>query len=298
MNRIARVAFLASALVWPALASVSAGAQDQSPPPELRNSKVKVDYLEPRDPGPGNSKAHEAYLRYQAIYDRMIKREVLEEFAAFMAPLRLPVSLRVRTQECNGQINAFYDPSEWTIKLCYEFLDNLETKAAKSAEAYGFSRAEAVVGGFLMVLLHETGHAMSDIFELPVLGREEDSADQLAAFVMLQFGPDVARTAINGAAFYWMTSWTGGDWFPHFDTHSTGSQRAATFLCLGYGGDPDRFKDLVDKRWLSKERADNCAREYQQVRLAFRKSMLPYVDLDLLKRVQATKWLRPDDGKW
>jgi hypothetical protein len=101
-------------------------------------------------------------------------------------------------------------------------------KAAKSAEAQGFTRAEAVVGGFLMVLLHEAGHAMSDIFELPVLGREEDSADQLAAFVMLQFGPDVARTAINGAAFYWLTSWNGGDWFPHFDTHSTGSQRAAS----------------------------------------------------------------------
>jgi Putative metallopeptidase len=108
----------------------------------------------------------------------------------------------------------------------------------------------------------------------------------------------VARTAINGAAFYWMTSWGGGDWFPHFDTHSTGSQRAATFLCLGYGGDSERFKDLVEKRWLSKERSENCGREYQQVRLAFRTSMLPYVDQELLKKVQGIKWLRPDEGKW
>jgi len=293
MISIARAAILAAAIALP---SVSAVAQTQSPP-DLRN-KVKVDYLEPRDPGPNDAKAQEAYKRYRVIYERMVKRQVLEEFAAFMAPLRLPVGLRVRTQECNGQVNAFYDPSEWTIKLCYEFLDNLEEKAAKSAEAQGFTRAEAVVGGFLMVLLHEAGHAMSDIFELPVLGREEDSADQLAAFVMLQFGPDVARTAINGAAFYWLTSWNGGDWFPHFDTHSTGSQRAATFLCIGYGGDPERFKDLVEKRWLPKERADNCGREYQQVRLAFRKTMLPYIDQEVLKKVQGTKWLKPDDGKW
>src|SRR5207249_9902033 len=139
-----------------------ASAQSQSPP-ELRNSRIKVDYLEPRDPGPADAKAQQAYQRYRAIYERMVKREVLEEFAAFMAPLRLPVGLRVRTQECQGQVNAFYDPSEWTIKLCYEFLDNLEAKAAKSAEANGFPRAEAVVGGFLMVLLHETRHAMSDI---------------------------------------------------------------------------------------------------------------------------------------
>jgi putative metallopeptidase DUF4344 len=293
MTRILHAAAISLALTLPAFAPAAA-----QPAPELRNTKVKVDYLEPRDPGPSDAKAQEAYRRYLAIYERMTRRQVLEEFAAFMAPLRLPVGLRVRTQECNGQINAFYDPSEWTIKLCYEFIDNLETKATKSAEEYGFTRSEAIVGGFLMVLLHETGHAMSDIYELPVLGREEDSADQLAAFVMLQFGPEVARTAINGAAFYWMTSWTGGDWFPHFDTHSTGAQRAATFLCIAYGGNPDGFKDLVEKRWLSKERADNCAREYQQVRLAFVKTMLPSIDQELLKRVQANKWLRPDDGKW
>jgi hypothetical protein len=297
ISSIARTAILASTAAWVALLPASALAQRPTEP-ELRNSKVKVDYLEPRDPGPANAKAHENYLRYKAIYDRMTKRQVLEEFAVFMAPLRLPVGLRVRTQECNGQINAFYDPAEWSIKLCYEFIDNLETKAAKSAASHGFSTAEAIVGGFLMVLLHEAGHAMSDIFELPVLGREEDSADQLAAFVMLQFGPEVARTAINGAAFYWITSWSGGDWFPHFDTHSTGAQRAATFLCIGYGGDPERFKDLVEKRWIPKERVDNCKREYEQVRLAFRTTMLPYIDQDLLAKTKVLPWLRPEDGKW
>jgi hypothetical protein len=297
ISTIVRAAILVSTAVWVALLPGSALAQRPTEP-ELRNSKVKVDYLEPRDPGPANAKAHENFLRYKAIYDRMTKRQVLEEFAVFMAPLRLPVGLRVRTQECNGQINAFYDPAEWTIKLCYEFIDNLETKAAKSAVSNGFSVPEAIVGGFLMVLLHEAGHAMSDIFELPVLGREEDSADQLAAFVMLQFGPEVARTAINGAAFYWITSWSGGDWFPHFDTHSTGAQRAATFLCIGYGGDPERFKDLVEKRWIPKERVDNCKREYEQVRLAFRTTMLPYIDQDLLAKTKVLPWLRPEDGKW
>src|SRR5947199_12856 len=93
MTRIARVAILASALAWPALQASCASAQSQSPP-ELRNSRIKVDYLEPRDPGPADAKAQQAYQRYRAIYERMVKREVLEEFAAFMAPLRLPVGLR------------------------------------------------------------------------------------------------------------------------------------------------------------------------------------------------------------
>src|SRR5436189_5769837 len=69
----------------------SAGLAQIQIPPELRAGSVKVDYLEPRDPGAGNTKDYANYKRYQAIYDRMKKREVLEEYAAFLSPLRLPV---------------------------------------------------------------------------------------------------------------------------------------------------------------------------------------------------------------
>jgi Putative metallopeptidase len=273
----------------------SAGLAQIQIPPELRGGNVKVDYLEPRDPGAGNTKDYANYKRYQAIYDRMKKREVLEEYAAFLSPLRLPVALRVRTQEC-GVSNAFYEPSEWTIKYCYEYLDEVEAIAPKTATA-GFSREEVIVGEFLMTLLHETGHAMNDIFKLPVLGREEDAADDMAAFVSLQFGPQVARTAIKGDVFYWFTAAQRGP-SPRWDEHSTSAQRLANMLCIGYGGAPDTFKDMIEKNWLPKDRIPTCARQYQRLRLAFRKTMLPHIDPDLLKKVQSITWLAPGDGKW
>ena len=37
----------------------------------------------------------------------------------------------------------------------------------------------------------------STFCNIPVFGREEDAADQLSAFLMLQFGKDVARTTIR-----------------------------------------------------------------------------------------------------
>jgi hypothetical protein len=43
---------------------------------------------------------------------------------------------------------------------------------------------------------------------------------------------------------------------------------------------------------------ETCTHEYERVRLAFRKTLLPHIDQDLLKRVQGEKWLRPEDGKW
>ncbi len=91
--------------------------------------------------------------------------------------------------------------TERTIKICYEWMDETETRAPQKVSPEGFTRQEAIVGGFVGVLLHEVGHAVNDLLNLPVLGREEDSADQIAGFIMLQFGKDVARIAIKGTAY-------------------------------------------------------------------------------------------------
>jgi hypothetical protein len=290
MKYFAGGAILTLLVLSPALAM----AQSQIP----QNPNVKVDYLEPRPPRPGDAKAAAIYQHHQAIFERITKRGVLEELARFLSPLQLPVALRIKTLECNT-INAFYEPSEWTLKLCYEYLANLENSAPKTVDENGFTREQAIVGGFLSVTLHELGHAVSDIFSLPVMGREEDSADQIAAFVSLQFGPDVARTAIAGAAHSWLSLHRRrGDVYPFWDSHSTDMQRVYNFLCIGYGGHPDLFKDMVEKRWLPKTRIEGCAHEYERLRLAFRKTLLPHIDEDLMRRVQAEKWLRPEDGKW
>ena len=48
---------------------------------------------------------------------------------------------------------------------------------------------------------------------------------------------------------------------------------------------------------LPKARANGCSREYLQVRRAFAKTILPHIDVDLMKKVQSEKWLRPTDGR-
>ena len=47
--------------------------------------------------------------------------------------------------------------------------------------------------------LHEAGHALFDLLEVPLLGREEDAADQLAAYYVLQFPKEIKRRLILGA---------------------------------------------------------------------------------------------------
>ena len=51
--------------------------------------------------------------------------------------------------------------------------------------APGLSPTDSVVGPTLEVFLHEMAHAVFELFRLPVLGREEDAADQIAAYMLL-----------------------------------------------------------------------------------------------------------------
>jgi hypothetical protein len=149
MNRVHACSMIAAFAGFLVFQDIAALGQIQIPP-ELRTGNVKVDYLELRDPGMGNPKKYAAFKRYQAIYESMKKREVLEEYAAFLSPLRLPVVLRIRTQEC-GESDALYEPQEWAIKYCYEYLDEVEALAQKalseSVRRCGGQKKQDFMGG-------------------------------------------------------------------------------------------------------------------------------------------------------
>jgi hypothetical protein len=278
--------------------------------PLVRNERILIEYVEPRHPifayytdpdDPAQAEEVQTniktYKRYMAIMERLKSRQVMEQFSQFLAPLKLPITLRLRTMQC-GEVNAFYDPADSSITLCYEFVADIEDRAPRATTPEGITRDEVIAGQIVGTLLHEGGHAISNLLRLPVLGREEDTADQIAAFVMLQFGRDIARALIKGEAFGWnqRQRTTSRFWGPH----STALQRQHTFLCLAYGSDPQAFEDFVTKfRWLPKARADNCANEYQQILHAFRETIVPHLDMALVKQMRdrPLTFPMPGDGK-
>ena len=201
--------------------------------------------------------------------DRLRKRQVLEELSMFLSPLRLPRVLRMRTKSC-GQVNAFYVPAEWAISLCYEYYENLEAIAPQTTSPQGYTRDEVIVGGFIDAIFHELGHALFDMLNIPVFGREEDAADQLSAFLMLQFGKDVARITIKGAAFTYLSRRNPRTRTEFADEHGADAQRFFNYMCLAYGGEPEAFREYVDRGVLPKARADGCSREYLLVRRRLR----------------------------
>jgi hypothetical protein len=141
---------------------------------------------------------------------------------------------------------------------------------------------------------------MFDMLNVPLFGREEDAADLLAGYVMTQLGTEFSRRTLTGAAYFFeaISQVDGPPTLTMFaDIHGTDQQRFYNYLCIAYGSDHATFQDFIDKKLLPPSRAATCSHEYQQIRFAFVKTILPFVDVAQLKKVQARQWLLPTDGK-
>jgi hypothetical protein len=250
-----------------------------------RSDAIEIEYVEPV----------QSYLR--PIYERLKKRKVLEQLKEFLSPLLLPITLHIRTLQCDDT-NAYWAGRVEGLKLCYEYVDWVERLAPKETTPEGFTPEDAIAGEFVEVTLHEMGHAVFDLFSVPIFGREEDAADQIAGFIMLQFGQDVALRTISGTAYAYQQQAKQRNLSrsSFADVHGTDEQRFYNYLCLAYGAQPATFQRFVDANVLPATRAANCAREYRQIQRAFEKTIMPHVDRELMKKVQAMQILKPDDG--
>ena len=127
--------------------------------------------------------------------------------------------------------------------------------------------ADYFVGNLLFVFYHELGHGLIHKLDLPVLGREEDVADQLATLMLMDAGTDsVGGEPVLTAALGWLDSWKKRDGeaeeSDYWDEHSLDLQRYANIVCLVYGSDPDSYKNLVAEWDLPADRAERCPNDF------------------------------------
>ena len=186
--------------------------------------------------------------------------EALESLADTLNELLvLPRAIGLAYLECDDA-NAYYDSDAHDIRICVELLQGMAETIDGQYEDDD-SAAEALAGAFVAVLLHEAGHALVDVLELPVTGREEDAVDQLSAWMLIE-ADDVA--SVLGAAASYYTEFDPAD-EDFSGEHSLDRQRYFNLLCWAYGSDPDAHEDLIDTWDLPESRADQCEAEYAQL---------------------------------
>ncbi|MET1076458.1 MAG: DUF4344 domain-containing metallopeptidase [Pseudomonas sp.] len=119
------------------------------------------------------------------------------------------------------------------------------------------------------VLYHEIGHLFVGEFELPVLGKEEDAADNVATLMLLAEDTDASAAALNDAANGWYlseysdeaTHYENADFY---DNHSLDIQRSYAIVCLMVGSDAEKFGEIADEFDLDKDRQEGCASDFAQ----------------------------------
>jgi len=249
--------------------------------PNAQPQRIRIEYVKPTNPD------------HQALYEHIKERRVLEKLQVIFGPFKLPMDLKFETVGCDGRSNAWYHRP--TITLCYEYLEEIQKNVPKEPTPAGVTASDAMVGQLFYVVAHEFGHAVFDLLQLPSFGHFEDIADQFSTYMMLQFGKEDARRLISGAAYsYKGTLQTPVAFVPlkaFSDVHGLPAQRFFNLLCMAYGADPTNFAEIVEDKYLPKDRAEDCPREYSQVAFAFQELIGPHVDEALAKKVFAREWL-------
>jgi putative metallopeptidase DUF4344 len=254
-----------------------------------RTDRIRIEYRTPANP------------EQQAVHDKLKANGALEMVQKLFSPFRLPVELTVRTLGCDGKVNAWYEreDSRPTVSVCYEYVHNIMQHAPMETTPQGITRMDAMVGQFLFVVAHEIGHALFELYGVPVFGREEDAADQFAAYFMLHLGKDRARGLIGGAAYAYHEYIKGFKDNPDVrvplvafsSTHGSPEERFYNLLCIAYGADPTLFADVVEDGFLPKTRARNCRYEFNTLRYAMFREIRPHLDWPMSRDIWNMRWL-------
>ncbi len=187
----------------------------------------------------------------------------------------LPQDLYLSVNNC-GLANAFYDPSTKEIIMCKELVTLFAQGFAKEYEDKE-EAAQAVEDSTIFVFYHELGHALIDIYDLPVTGREEDAVDQLATLIVADGSEDGAASVFNGAVAFTLLDDGELNESAFWGEHSMGLQRFYNTICMLYGQDPKAHKDMVNEKVLPQARAQRCPSEYQRIEKAWGTLLSPHM---------------------
>ena len=274
----------------------AAPAEDR---PDIEPVNFAYRYLDTADP---ELAATARRVREQDLLRKLPEVEWLDGL------LLLPAPITYVATAC-GEPDAFYLPDKREVVLCYEMLHVLYEQGEHLAETGGdgFDFGDAtpeqiamryVLANVRFIVSHETGHALIDLLDLPVTGRQEDAVDQFATSLMQYIGSDTEspkQIADNlRMASLWFLSRvdTGFSLDAYADAHSLNLQRYFNLQCLLYGSDPERFANIVARGDLPESRARTCPAEARRAGNAWMRLLLPHLAPAYeMTQAEAEAWL-------
>lgn len=192
---------------------------------------------------------------------------------------KLPWNVRVVVRSTSDS-GPYYNPQDHTINLDYGFANFVLEQVKRidpSISDFDLGKSVAAINSF--IFMHEFAHLLIDAFDLPITGKEEDAADQLATIFMTDFVQGGAEYAFDAANFFASlakspSSLKEADFF---DEHSLDQQRAYQIACWIAGSSDASYKQIEKLGLFSQERLQRCPDEYRQIDHAWITLIRPHV---------------------
>ena len=169
-----------------------------------------------------------------------------------------------------------YDPQTREIKIPYDFIIEVRERFAGEYE----EDWELYAGDALEhTLYHELGHALVDLLNIPVLGKEEDAVDDFGVIMLILTRSDGDDRAISAAELFFMEGEDIEEFTPEdlMDEHSLDDQRGFKSLCMVYGSDPEKYEDIAKDLEMDEERRLICLETFERQTLNWLTLLRPHL---------------------
>lgn len=213
--------------------------------------------------------AGQVLINDQGVSDRFQDYEILHGTATSAASFinetfRLDQDIHI---EINGADGPLFDPEQMKIIMPVTFVSDItERFNSVNYSDSGLTATEATQDVLLHTVFHEFAHAIIAMYDIPVVGKEEDAADALATILLIEFLENGREIALSAADLFDIesddTEVLHDEDF--WDEHSLDDQRYFSTLCYVYGSDPEGYTYL--QKNLSEERAELCIEDYLKIK--------------------------------
>ena len=230
--------------------------------------------------------SHNLLINYQAPNNqqdkaslKLLKNESINELVAdtindlFIIPE--PLSITYNTQH-----GPEYDAETRRILMPYFFIQEVKQRFIDdNYSESGVPINDAIMDVVIHTLLHELAHALIDIYDLPIVVKEEDAADSLATMLLIEFFEDGQEIAITAADLFDLESGNTQSFAEadFWDEHSLDVQRYYNTLCAVYGSAPEDYLELMKDAEFSDEKAEQCIDDYEQLYFSWMTLLKPHL---------------------
>lgn len=295
----------AAALTLACAVALSACTADQAPGSRTRAAAQAAAATASAGEAPGTGRPTANDGKLIAVYEPgttpagektrgfLEKNHVLDDVAS-QANARVKLAHDVPLMGLNcDESNAYWSPMRQDIRYCYEFEDSTRKLFEKpdddGKKPTSKDVDDDIVGFTNGVVLHELGHALISMYELPVTGKEEDAVDQLAV-VLLTTGDQPHDKYVAETIYAWARmasekelNKSASDMLELYsDEHSLSAQRLYNWTCWLYGSNPGGYQGLVESDdnpdgALPSARAGQCEDEYKKISKSWNTLLKPYL---------------------